>query len=72
MQEKTVDTNANGSRIRSYFRERMALKPPVLEDPRLLDPKIKSGIVACISLVACTGGFSSTIYFPGKNNIRFS
>ncbi|OBZ81570.1 MFS antiporter QDR2 [Choanephora cucurbitarum] len=65
MQEKTVDTNANGSRIRSYFRERMALKPPVLEDPRLLDPKIKSGIVACISLVACTGGFSSTIYFPG-------
>ncbi|RCI01818.1 hypothetical protein CU098_005540 [Rhizopus stolonifer] len=52
-------------KIKHYFKKRSAFRPPVEEDPRLLDPKIKSRIVACISLVACTGGFSSTIYFPG-------
>ncbi|OAD07841.1 hypothetical protein MUCCIDRAFT_135793 [Mucor lusitanicus CBS 277.49] len=39
--------------------------PPVDTDPRLLPPRVKTGIVACVSLVACTAGFASTIYFPG-------
>lgn len=53
-------------KIRLYFKKRCLIQPPVEGDPRLLTPKIKTGIVACVSLVACTAGFSSTIYFPGN------
>ncbi|KAI8984509.1 major facilitator superfamily domain-containing protein [Mycotypha africana] len=51
--------------IKLYIRKKFAIRPPVNEDPRLYSPRFKSLIVACVSLVACTGGFTSTIYFPG-------
>ncbi|KAF7732041.1 hypothetical protein EC973_007146 [Apophysomyces ossiformis] len=53
------------SHIRQTIESRIRLRPPVEEDPRLFGPRKKGLILACCALVACTGGFSSTIYFPG-------
>lgn len=50
-----------------YLKSRMALRPPVDEDPRLLSDRMKSVILGLLALCACTPGFSSTIYFPGKS-----
>lgn len=52
--------------VKSYFVKKFSLKPGSDEDPRLLSSRVKNGIIYCIALVACTAGFSSTIYFPGK------
>lgn len=66
--EKNESTSS--AKIKSYLKKRCMIKPPVETDPRLFNPRKKTGIVACISLVACTAGFSSTIYFPGNTYIK--
>lgn len=60
------DDSTTLDNIKTYFKKRCLIKPPVETDPRLFSPGKKTSIVACISLVACNAGFSSTIYFPGN------
>ncbi|CAO0791641.1 unnamed protein product [Mucor circinelloides] len=53
------------TKLKTYFKQKCMFAPLVDADPRLLPPRVKTGIVACVALVACTAGFASTIYFPG-------
>lgn len=58
------------TKLKTYFKQKCMFAPLVDADPRLLPPRVKTGIVACVALVACTTGFASTIYFPGtRKNI---
>ncbi|KAG2206520.1 hypothetical protein INT47_008537 [Mucor saturninus] len=63
--EKSIPFPSKSQRIKQAIKKRCQIKPPVTSDPRLFHPRAKSGIIACIALVATAGGFSSTIYFPG-------
>ncbi|KAG2194278.1 hypothetical protein INT46_000046 [Mucor plumbeus] len=63
--EQKLNTSIKTSSIKNFFKRRCLISPPVESDPRFLPASIKNGIVACVALVACTAGFSSTIYFPG-------
>lgn len=63
--EKDETVLSKKTRIKNYFWKRCEISPVVEEDPRLLSNRVKSNIISCAALVACTGGFSSTIYFPG-------
>jgi hypothetical protein len=64
--EQKLNTLIKTSSIKNFFKRRCLISPPVESDPRFLPASIKNGIVACVALVACTAGFSSTIYFPGE------
>lgn len=66
--EKRQQTNTTVI-LKSYLKRKCILAPPVDTDPRILPPKVKNRIVASVALVACTAGFASTIYFPGKYRI---
>ncbi|CAO0795331.1 unnamed protein product [Mucor circinelloides] len=65
MQKDEQQLNIKTFSIKKFLKKRCLISPPVDSDPRLLPDRMKNGIVACVALVACTAGFSSTIYFPG-------
>lgn len=50
------------------LQRKLMISPPVEEDPRLLNNRQKAIVLIGIALCAGTPGFSSTIYFPGKND----
>lgn len=66
MQKDEQQLNIKTFSIKKFLKKRCLISPPVVSDPRLLPDRMKNGIVACVALVACTAGFSSTIYFPGN------
>ena len=55
----------------SYWRRRTMVRPPVKGDPRERVSKLrKAAILAVVSQAGCLGGFSSTIYVSGNNQIK--
>ncbi|CAO3685069.1 unnamed protein product [Rhizopus stolonifer] len=62
-QVKTLPPS-NRSTVWTFIKKRMAFKPPVTQDPRLLSSLQKGLILACLSLGSSLSGFCSTVYFP--------
>ncbi|KAI9261098.1 major facilitator superfamily domain-containing protein [Sporodiniella umbellata] len=52
------------TRIKEFFKNKIAIKPPVNQDPRLLSPFTKGTILVCLSFGSSLSGFCSTVYFP--------
>lgn len=48
--------------IWAFIKIRMAFKPPVPDDPRLLSPAKKRIILACLACGSSLNGFCSTVY----------
>ena len=52
--------------LKQLFKRRFSIRPPVDDDPRLLQSQTKGLIIVILAMCAASSGFSSTIYFPGK------